>query len=173
MVEEMFKHVHGAETKQQDPKVLDILGLYQKAFTNPTPLTQRDLPVVTVSQDQWYTGAPASGPKNWSRITAKKGRAVLPKACRRLLKGEGVCIQDNRLRSASLDSSNVALHGISRGPIASRGVDLADPGCAAACSHYPHCDRQGCAGVVVSEVRHADMASDSGDEATHRTMCSR
>ena len=66
-----------------------MLGLYQKAFTNPTPLTQRDLPVVTVSQDQWYSGAPASGPKNWSRITAKKGRAPLPKSFWRLLKQEG------------------------------------------------------------------------------------
>jgi len=35
MIEEMFKHIRGAEAKQQDPKVVDILGLYQKAFTNP------------------------------------------------------------------------------------------------------------------------------------------
>ena len=34
MIEEMFKHIRGAEAKHQDPKVLDILGLYQKALAN-------------------------------------------------------------------------------------------------------------------------------------------
>ena len=48
MIEEMFKHIRGAEVKQQDPKVLDVLAMYQKAFTNPTPLAQRDIPVVSL-----------------------------------------------------------------------------------------------------------------------------
>jgi hypothetical protein len=59
MIEDMFKHIRGEETKQQDPKVLDVLALYQKAITNPTPLTQRDIPVVSLSHDPWYTKAPA------------------------------------------------------------------------------------------------------------------
>ena len=89
MIEEMFKHIRGAETKQQDPKVLDVLALYQKAITKPTPLRQRNIPVVSLSHDQWYTKAPASGPTNWTRITAKRGRAALPRACRRVLRSEG------------------------------------------------------------------------------------
>eukprot|EP00974_Lingulodinium_polyedra_P016958 1646183-Lingulodinium_polyedra.AAC.1 len=31
MIEDMFKHIRGAETKQQDPKVLDVSTLYQDA----------------------------------------------------------------------------------------------------------------------------------------------
>eukprot|EP00974_Lingulodinium_polyedra_P117260 11162544-Lingulodinium_polyedra.AAC.1 len=31
MIEERFKHIRGAETKQQDPMVLDVLTLYQDA----------------------------------------------------------------------------------------------------------------------------------------------
>ena len=85
----MFKHIRGAETKQQDPKVLDVLALYQKASKNPTPLTQRGIPAMSLSRDQRCTKAPASGPTNWARITAKRGRASLPKACRRVLRGEG------------------------------------------------------------------------------------
>ena len=138
MIEEMFKHVRGAEAKQQDPKVLDILGLYQKAFTNPTPLTQRDLPVVTVSQDQWYTWGTGFGPRELVAHHGEERSSSVAQSMSEIVEGRGVCIQDSCLRSASLDGSHVALHGISRGPTASRGGDLADLGCAAACSHYPH-----------------------------------
>ena len=62
MIKEVFKHIRGAEMKQQDPEVLDVLALYQKEITNPTPLTQRDIPVVSLSRDQRCTKAPASGP---------------------------------------------------------------------------------------------------------------
>ena len=89
MIGEMFKHIRGAEVKQQDPKVLDVMALYQKAITNPTPLAQRDIPVVSVSRDQWYTGAANSGLRNFARIAAKRKRASLPKVCRRVLKTEG------------------------------------------------------------------------------------
>ena len=37
MIEDMFKDIRGTETKQEDPKVLDVLAVYQKALTNRTP----------------------------------------------------------------------------------------------------------------------------------------
>ena len=79
MIEEMFKHIRGAEAKRQDPKVVDVLGLYQKAFANPTPLTQRDLPVVTVSQDQWYAWGTGVGPEELvAYLGAEKSSSVAP-----------------------------------------------------------------------------------------------
>ena len=86
MIEEMFKHIRGAEMKHQDPKVVDVVAMHQRAFTNPTPLAQRDIPVVSLSQNEWYTKAPKSSLPNWSRITAKTLRANLPKPYRNLLR---------------------------------------------------------------------------------------
>eukprot|EP00974_Lingulodinium_polyedra_P128930 11208076-Lingulodinium_polyedra.AAC.1 len=84
MIEDMFQHVRGAEAKQQDPKVLGVMAMYQKAIANPTPLSQRDVPTLSVSHEQWYTKAPASGlGMSFARIIAKKLRAALPKACQR------------------------------------------------------------------------------------------
>ena len=168
MIEEMFKHIRGAEAKQQDPNVVDILGLYQKAITNPTPLTQRDLPVLTVSQDEWYEWGTGFGPQELVANHGEEKSSYVAQSMSVIVLKRGVCIQDSCLRSAILDSSSVALPGISRGPTAWCGEDLADPGRVAACSHYPQKDKQGYAGAVVSEVRHADMASDRGEEATHR-----
>ena len=89
MIEDMFKHIRGAETKQQDPKVFYVLALHQNEVTNPRHLTQRDILVASLSHDRWYTKAQASGATNWARITAKRGRASLPKSCRRVLTAEG------------------------------------------------------------------------------------
>ena len=94
MIEEMFKHLRGAETKQQDPKVLDVLAMYQKAITDARPLRQRGVPVLEVSAEQFYSRAPVSGTRvNFAHITAKKRRAQLPKSCWRDLKAE-ICCQD-------------------------------------------------------------------------------
>ena len=78
MVEEMFKHIRGAEVKHQDPKVLDVMALYQKTITHPKPLAQRGIPTVTVSCDQWYTGVSPSKAWNFSRITANKSELHCP-----------------------------------------------------------------------------------------------
>ena len=79
MVEEMFKHIRGAEVKHQDPKVLDVMALYQKTITHPKPLAQRGIPTVTVSCDQWYTGGSPSKALNFSRITAKNSELHCPR----------------------------------------------------------------------------------------------
>ena len=79
MVEEMFKHIRGAEVKHQDPKVLDVMALYQKTITHPKPLAQRGIPTVTVSSDQWYTGGSPSKALNFSRITAKNSELHCPR----------------------------------------------------------------------------------------------
>eukprot|EP00974_Lingulodinium_polyedra_P110992 10734654-Lingulodinium_polyedra.AAC.1 len=68
MIEDMSQHIRGAETKQQGPKVLDVLALYQKAVTNPTFRAQRDIPVVSLLRDQRYTKAPVSGLTIWTSI---------------------------------------------------------------------------------------------------------
>ena len=79
MVEEMFKHIRGAEVKHQDPKVLDVMAMYQKTITHPKPLAQRGIPTVTVSSDQWYTGGSPSKALNFSRITAKNSELHCPR----------------------------------------------------------------------------------------------
>eukprot|EP00974_Lingulodinium_polyedra_P064807 6262699-Lingulodinium_polyedra.AAC.1 len=62
--------------------------MYKKAIANPTPLAQRDIPVVPLSHDQLYAKAPVAGLTNWTRIVAKRGRGSLPKSCRRVLRVE-------------------------------------------------------------------------------------
>ena len=170
MIEEMFRHIRGAETKQQDPKVLDVLALYQKAITNPTPLTQRGILVRSLSRNQWYTKAPASGPTNWVRITAKRGRAALPKACRRVLRGEGYVAKTLASGRPSITAAMSFCLAYRDDRLQHVCGHLADHRGIATRSHHPHHEECRLSGVVVGEVRHADVASHSGVGFTYRRM---
>ena len=168
MIKEVFKHIRGAEMKQQDPEVLDVLALYQKEITNPTPLTQRDIPVVSLSPDQRCTKAPASGPHELDAHHREARAGFIAQSVSASVERGGTCSQDSCLGPAIHYGSDVIVPGISGGPVATRGGHLADHRGIATRSHHPHHEECRLSGVVVGEVRHADVASHSGVGSTYR-----
>ena len=129
-------------------------------------LTQRDILVVSLSHDQWCTKAPASGPTNWARITAKRGRVSLA-SLSASAEREGYVAKTPASGRPSITAA-MSLRLAYREDRLQHVADTWQTIAALPHAVIIHTTKSAAFLVVVGEVRHADVASHSGVGSTYR-----